>query len=76
VKTTRRYIVTVPAETRGYGEKARILPALTCEVALTIDAEALVAKLARGAARGKTGKSVEAGGLVQCKVIAKREVAA
>jgi len=67
--STRTYRMTIPAETRGWGENKRVLPAQVVQVELYINEEALAAELGRKAARSKGKRTTALAGKVKCKLV-------
>jgi hypothetical protein len=68
--------IRIPAETRGYGEDKRTLPALEAKVELSIDLDKLIQHFGEKAARSKGSSTRMLGGKMKLKVLTKREIGA
>ena len=70
---TKRIIINVPSDTRGWGENKRILPALTATVEVSFDYEAVAQHFGAKAARSKGKTSRLLSGKGKVKVITVKE---
>lgn len=66
--------ITVPAETRGWGENKRQLPALDVRLEFTIDWQRLAQEMGAKAARSKGRRSTAMGGKIKVKAVKVEEV--
>lgn len=66
--------IIVPAETRGWGENKRTLPALQARVELVVDLDKIIKHFGAKAARSKGGRSSALGGRVKIKILKRTEL--
>jgi hypothetical protein len=67
--------ITVPEETRGYGESRRVLPAQVATVELTLELDRIVNHFGAKAARSKGQRTTALGGRVKIKVLKSKAAA-
>ena len=74
MKKPWRTHITVPAETRGWGENKRMLPALQAVLEVSINWEKLVQRFGEKAARSKGKRTSMLAGLIKIKCVSTKEL--